>query len=143
MARKQLIKGANAARLEERIARVPVDLGPKVAPERSIFGAITDMELGERVSERGQKADSRPKPSGSGAARPKPPARAKPAEPRPVSAQASRIGPSDFSNAEREAILRCCEDYRNRLPTYLQSVQREVKVIDSVIEKCKSTKRKK
>jgi hypothetical protein len=120
MARKQLVKGANAARLEERIARVPADLGPK----ESIFGAITEMEKGASAS----KEESTAKPS-----------RRKPAQPK--TAQISRIGPSDFTNAEREAILRCCEDYRNRLPIYLQSVQREVKVIDAVIEKCKSAKK--
>jgi hypothetical protein len=117
MARKQLIKGANAARLEERIARVPADLGPKLSPERSIFGAITEMEKDENASK------AKPKPS------------------RRRAAQISRIGPSDFSNAERETIMRCCEDYRNRLPIYLQSVQREVKVIDAVIEKCKAVKK--
>jgi hypothetical protein len=134
MARKQLVKGANAARLEQRIARVPVDLGPKRPPEQSIFSAITDMDKGANEP----KAEPRPRPSHRGAM---PPKRAKWPEPRPESAQTSRIGPSDFSNAEREAIMRCCEDYRNRLPTYLQSVQREVKVIDAVIEKCKAVKR--
>lgn len=128
MARKQLIKGANAARLEERIARVPADLGPKPSPEKSIFGAITEMEKDENAP----TAEPKPKPSRRRAARPKS---------RPESAQTSRIGPSDFSNAERETIMRCCEDYRNRLPIYLQSVQREVKVIDAVIEKCKAVKK--
>jgi hypothetical protein len=141
MARKQLIKGVNAARLEERIARVPADLGPKLSPEQSIFGAITKMEKDENTPK------VKPKPSRRKAARPKPEAQpklAKPPEPgpRPESAQLSRIGPSDFSNAERETILRCCEDYRNRLPIYLLSVQCEVKVIDAVIEKCKAAKRK-
>jgi hypothetical protein len=50
------------------------------------------------------------------------------------------LAPSDFSAAEREAIVRCCSDYRNHLPTYLIAVQKEVKVIDSVIEKCSSSK---
>jgi hypothetical protein len=139
MARKQLIKGANAARLEERIARVPADLGPKLSPERSIFGAITEMERDENAT----KTEPKPKPSRRKAAEPK---KAKPQEPppesRPESTQLSRIGPSDFSNAERETIMRCCADYRNRLPIYLLSVQHEVKVIDAVIEKCMALKKK-
>ncbi|MDA8425681.1 MAG: hypothetical protein M0Z80_06045 [Treponema sp.] len=32
--------------------------------------------------------------------------------------------------------MRCCADYRNRLPIYLLAVQREVEIIDSVIDKC-------
>jgi hypothetical protein len=68
------------------------------------------------------------------------------AEPRPTEAErrlaaARATRTVDFSAAEREAILRCCLDYRNRMPTYLQSAQRELKVIDSVIEKCRQAPR--
>jgi hypothetical protein len=46
MARKQLIKGANAVRVEERISRVPDE--PSI--ERSIFGALKEMESSEARS---------------------------------------------------------------------------------------------
>jgi hypothetical protein len=62
---------------------------------------------------------------------------AKAAEGRP--AKPGRVSPSDFNAAEREAIVRCCSDYRNHLPTYLLAVQKEVQVIDSVIEKCRAS----
>jgi hypothetical protein len=107
MARKRLVKGANAAALEERISRVPADIakGSGSGDDASIFGAIRAMEK-----------KTPPKTEG----------------------KAREI---DFSEAEREAIARCCLDYRNRMPTYLQSVQRELKIIDSVIKKCKSSKK--
>jgi len=108
MARKQLVKGANAARVEERIARVPADLGPgpESAEPQSVFAAIKALE-----------------------------------EPQPPAAKTARISPSDFSQTERETIVRCCSEYRNRLPTYLQATQGELKVIDSVIEKCRAPRK--
>jgi hypothetical protein len=165
MARKQLIKGANAAAVEARISRVPADLD--AAP--SIFSALKAMEAEAPASEKpvspivgkaagptkprtakrpaAKRAPTRAKAPGAdeapGAgnapiAKPEAPvARAKaeiPDRPRP-----SRLGPSDFTKLEREAILRCCTDYRNHLPTYLLAVQREVEIIDSVIEKCQAT----
>jgi hypothetical protein len=106
MARKRLVKGANAAALEERISRVPADIGKSSGSgdDESIFGAIRAMddEAPPRAEDKTRKID--------------------------------------FSVAEREAIARCCLDYRNRMPTYLQSTQRELKIIDSVIKKCKSAK---
>jgi hypothetical protein len=156
MARKQLIKGANAARVEARISRAPADLG--AAP--SIFGALKAMELAASVAAR--PIAPRPpaaSPAGSKAKAPagqkaKTPARQKAKAPvrqepvrqetkaharQPAPAKRKRLGPSDFSAAEREAILRCCTDYRNRLPTYLLAVQKEVTVIDAIIEKCRAS----
>jgi hypothetical protein len=116
MARKQLIKGANAARVEARISRVPADLGADSGEAASsIFGALRAMEAATTVVPI-EKPEARP------SAHPK----------------SGRLGPSDFSAVERETILRCCRDYRNRLPTYLLAVQKELKVLDSVIEKCRS-----
>ncbi|HUW40244.1 MAG TPA: hypothetical protein VMV90_04490 [Rectinemataceae bacterium] len=216
MARKRLIKGANATRVEERIARVPED----IETESNIFRALKALEGAHpdaplpspaRVASTrkpGRSAAKRPasaQPSASAApmkrsaaametsaaqserpqakrsgsrsasrgARKEIPAAAQPSEDPPPAAalvaapafaEASlpaarslpgaahgaapavgpqegvepkrRIGPSDFSAAEREAIVRCCADYRNRLPIYLMAVQREVEIIDSVIEKC-------
>ena len=188
MARKRLIKGANATRVEERIARVPVDVS-EASPVQSIFGALRAMEEGSaqlvtpvaeqarapsltnpepkaRAEPRGRRPPERKRASKKTAAstplalRPEPP-KAVPQpvlqEPAPDKADAvtldpaipavpdkparhNRIGPSDFSAAERAEIVRCCSDYRNRLPTYLLAVQVEVEVIDSVIDKCRTTK---
>lgn len=165
MARKRLIKGANAARVEERIARVPADvalLEPEA--ESSIFDALRALEgaaetrpIAETPPKQPRAIARRPAPSSPApAARPaarKPAAPApKPTAPRPlvprpaaadeaeIPARASRLGPSDFSAAEREAIVRCCSDYKNRLPTYLLAVQKEVRVLDSVIDKCLAAK---
>jgi hypothetical protein len=133
MARKRLIKGSNAARLEERIARVPEDLGP--GREKSIFGAIAEMEKGS--SPRAKAPAPKARPAG---AKTKATERAREEAEEEKSEKPPKLGPANFTSLEREAIVRCCEDYRNRLPTYLQSVQREVRVIDAVIEKCKARK---
>jgi hypothetical protein len=162
MARKRLIKGANAARVEERIARVPADV---TMPESSIFDALRALEgAAGSVPEASPhpappppraKKDKSPavkSPRSRRAAAQRASAEAAPApgvEPDPSTAplpgkdapiRTGRLGPSDFSAAEREAIVRCCSDYRNRLPTYLLAVQKEVKVIDSVIDKCQAAK---
>ena len=163
MARKRLIKGANAARVEERIARVPADVTTlEPGPESSIFDALRALEGAARTAPapspapvpkaeapRNRKAAAPGATSSARAARPSRRKPAPPATPPPPAAPAleaetpkapSRLGPSDFSSAEREAIVRCCSDYKNRLPTYLLAVQKEVKVIDSVIDKCLSAK---
>ncbi len=229
MARKRLIKGANAVRVEERIARVPADVsGPE--PGLGIFDALRAMEAGvaeapapllaaappraepkprvaakktqapnvegkakvevERKTEvlsvkaerktdapsakavqapevRQSKAEPKTKPARSRKATHgrKPGAVPAVVPPSPVHAQApvpaptpvaahtavtehapapeagkphrpGRIGTSDFTATERDTIVRCCSDYRNHLPIYLLAVQREVEIIDSVIEKC-------
>lgn len=181
MARKRLIKGANATRVEERIARVPADvLG--ASPGESIFGALRAMESSAPSAQPTVQPTAQP---------PAPPAAPKPAAKRPSARrvkaakavalkaeapkqaaplreaaptavpesatpvpaardglplegdrrkQARRLSPSDFTAAERAEIVRCCADYRNRLPTYLLAVQYEVEVIDSVIDKCRTPK---
>jgi hypothetical protein len=177
MARKQLIKGANAARVEARISRVPVDLGSGLDAAPSIFGALKAMEADAQVPKPKASAPTparplpKPKAPAKSPAKPKAERRAEPkvetkAEPEaatparleteaidspqraadiipiepeaPLQPKPGRIGPSDFTAVEREAILRCCKDYRNHLPTYLLAVQREVMIIDSVIEKCQA-----
>lgn len=125
MARKQLIKGTNALRVEERIARVPADLQAEGDEDESgaegIFRALKNLE------------DTKAKPQKESLAPEKKQA--------PAQAQAKRIGPSDFSAAERAAIVASCLDYRNRLPIYLQSVQAELRVLDAVIAKCEAAGR--
>jgi hypothetical protein len=191
VARKRLINGANATRVEERIARVPADvLAAEAGP--SIFGALRAMETSskELVKPSSEPAQSLPgqaagpvepaiaapptapgprsQSAAPGPAQRKSSARNSPrkrvettspspkkaveaAEPEAVAAASEaapaekaprhgRVGPSDFSAAERAEIVRCCSDYRNRLPIYLQAVQLEVEVIDSVIEKCRTSK---
>lgn len=158
MARKQLIKGANASRVEERIARVPADL---VVQGSTIFGAIKAMERDSAAT----------KPAPTAAPKKAAPRKAAPKQAEPMMAEPKRLEPgkpakpesaakpvvpeqraalapsggklkvSDFTAQEREAIVRCCSDYRNRLPTYLLAVQKEVRIIDSVIEKCRAHKK--
>lgn len=118
MARKRLVKGTNAARLEERIARVPADIEPE--GEMSIFSAIKELEEDEAKAARGAEP---PRPSAA-------------AKDRTGHRPQPRLGPGSFSAAERETIMRCCRDYRNRLPTYLQATRRELGLIDAIIEKC-------
>jgi hypothetical protein len=155
MARKRLIKGANAERVEARISRVPADLGAQAGEDASIFGALRALEgAAAAVPKRAaaSQAASVPKRAAASQAasvpkRAAPPA-AKTAAKGPAVASSGqsakiasqpkreRLRPIEFSAAERRAILRCCTDYRNRLPTYLLSAQKEIKVIDSIIEKC-------
>jgi hypothetical protein len=158
VARKRLIKGANASRVEERIARVPSDLVLQEAGP-SIFGALRALEGGSAAAqpetlEPEGLGESSPiakfetrlaKKANPRAAVKTTPAAAPNLEPSsdegPASRRAggsARLRASDFTAAEREAIVRCCSDYRNHLPTYLLSVQKEVKIIDSVIDKCKA-----
>jgi len=133
MARKRLIKGANAARVEARISRVPADIGDGA----SIFGALRALE-GDAAPQAAARpvakatAKATAKAIGKGPAAEAPGRAAKAASP----PRRDKLRPIDFSAAERRAILHCCKDYRNRLPTYLLSVQKEVKVLDSIIEKC-------
>jgi hypothetical protein len=161
MARKQLIKGANAARVEARISRVPADLGAASGEAPSIFGALKAMEEGAKAAKPTSAVAAPPAPAPKPAKRPAKAKAESPAKPKaasraptapdkperapdiiplapapPPQPKPGRIGPSDFTAVEREAILRCCRDYRNHLPTYLLAVQKEVKIIDSVIAKC-------
>jgi hypothetical protein len=149
MARKHLIKGANAARVEERISRVPADLGAVQGEAPSIFGALKAMEAEAKAAKPAIAAKPtvavppRQRPAARrGPSKTRPPAAASVARiipierPEPLKPKPGRIGPSDFTQIEREAILRCCREYRNHLPTYLLAVQKEVRIIDSVIEKC-------
>jgi hypothetical protein len=148
VARKRLIKGANASRVEERIARVPADLAGPEAGGGGIFGALRAMEaVAAAEPKNGPQATPRAVPKArKNAETPKPAAIKKSAARKPSRAAApsekppekpGRLGPSDFTQAEREEIVRCCSNYRNQLPIYLLAVQKEVKVIDSVIGKCK------
>ena len=154
MARKQLIKGANASKVEERIARVPADL--LVQGPATIFGAIKAMEEGSAETKPEPAAAPEKAPPKKAPPKKAPQMKAEPERPEPAipapatkpAAPEARFEPSggklkvsDFTASEREAIVRCCSDYRNRLPTYLLAVQREVEIIDSVIEKCRAKKK--
>jgi len=167
MARKQLIRGANAARVEARIARVP-DEALSPFEGRSIFGEIKALEEGGRLAQIAPAPMPRPAPKplasggkragapapqsarrASGAGAPIPVPARRPASPQgpaasspePRRAKRPKLRASDFTPAERKEILLCCVEYRNRLPTYLQSAMREVEIIDSIIAKCGGTPR--
>ena len=154
MARKRLIKGANAVRVEERIARVPVDVSlPQFEPGSGIFDALRAMEApkvlkapAERsgTAVQGRSPKRKPAPVSAPTAAPVPalvprtsPARASGTPSKPT--KPGRVGTSDFTAKERETIVRCCTDYRNHLPIYLLAVQMEVEIIDSVIDKCRAS----
>ncbi len=122
MARKQLVKGANAAKVEERIARVPPDInGP------AIFKALREVE--------------EPKKTPAPVSKKKKPAQKTKADKAPaapaVSAKKKSTRQKDvrFSGREKEMIVKSCIEYRNSLPVYLKSVQEDVKVIDKIVMK--------
>jgi hypothetical protein len=141
------MKGANALRVEERIARVPADLGGPAEAETGIFEALKSLELkdgsagGARRAAKPPRRSAAPRrlePEGTareGAAR----KGAEPEEKAPLAAE--RLGPSSFTAAERRAIVVSCTEYRNRLPIYLQSAKREVEIIDSILRKCSRAER--
>jgi hypothetical protein len=163
MARKQLIRGANAARVEARLSRVPDEPSGGADEGRSIFEELRAMEgAGGRPPAARRAAAAAPvkktaaAPARKAAAKPATTSAAKPATktaaarapvkrtaaaraPKPAAKPAAarpRIGSSSFTAAERAEIRRCCEDYRVRLPTYLKSARKEVELLDSIIAKC-------
>jgi hypothetical protein len=156
MARKQLIKGANAARVEARLARVPDEPSGGADEGKSIFEELRAMEgVGGRPAAKAapavsaKKVAAKPAPKmpirkSAAKAATKPPAKAAPAAPTASAKKAAakvaparpRLGSSNFTAVERAEIRRCCEDYRVRLPTYLKSARKEVELIDSIIAKC-------
>jgi hypothetical protein len=138
------MKGANALRVEERIARVPLDLVRPAGGEIGIFEAIKALGRDDEESREAPRQRPRPQPASG---RPK---AAQEAVPKAASAArgraaareaAARLGPESFSKAERRAIVLSCTEYRNRLPTYLLSAKREVEIIDSILRKCERAER--
>ncbi len=142
MARKRLTKGANALRVEDRIARVPADLAGPRAEGSGVFEAL---RLLERESEEGGGEPRRPpeprpvapraKAEPERAGKPRQAAKAA-AAPESGHEPRGKLGPGSFTKAERRAIVVSCTEYRNRLPTYLQSAAREVEILDSILRKC-------
>ena len=45
----------------------------------------------------------------------------------------------DLKSEEVELVLKACEKYRWTLPSYLQSVQHELELVDEVLEKLRAT----
>jgi hypothetical protein len=128
MARKRLTKGANALRVEERIARVPADLGRPAEAETGIFEAL------RKLDQKDGPAEQRPARAAKAAGLARAPVASARAAAEHVAAE--RLGPGSFTQAERRAIVVSCTEYRNRLPTYLKSAKREVEIIDSILSKC-------
>jgi hypothetical protein len=134
MARKKLIRGANAARVEERIANPPGDLeGPTIfqllRAEEPPQGPLSRSPAGEKP--RSNRRRAVPAPVG-----PKEPPReaAQPGAPEKRRGRAAVA----LSMEERGLLVKACRSYRNSLPTYLRSVQREVALIDGLIGKLSS-----
>jgi len=131
------MKGANALRVEERIARVPLDVIRSAEGDTGVFEALKDLEREARSAGREPpRVESRAKPEASRSkTAPRAPAVRSPES---GSEAARRLGPDSFTKAERRAIVVSCTEYRNRLPTYLQSAKGEVEIIDSILRKCGS-----
>jgi hypothetical protein len=139
MARKRLTKGANALRVEERIALVPLDVVRPAEGETGIFKALRALERDDGPVPEPRR---RPRAAAKGAAAKRAAAKPTPAAAAPArraisgGEDSARLGPLSFSDAERGAIVVCCTEYRNRLPTYLLSAKKEVEIIDSILKKC-------
>ncbi len=172
MARKKLIKGPNAERVEQRIAQVPKDI-----TETSIFKVLKEIEeksktqnqeiLNEIVTEEeAEKVKEQPKKDVNEKRKISKKARTKKSKKKLSPLQEALIGEVSpvheekpegeekteekgkskkrkaekkisFTKAEKEIIVKSCINYKNSLPIYLKSVQREVKLIDNVIKKLK------
>jgi hypothetical protein len=153
MARKQLIAGSNARRLEDRISRVP----PDIRDEGGIFRELRmreetdDLAKADEVAQTDDvvHADIAAKEPGSipkrSSARPRPAAKAPQKKPASGSAARLEVKPEKnngsrstipFTRHERELISKCCVEYRNHLPIYLKSVRHEVNLLESIIRKC-------
>jgi hypothetical protein len=147
MARKRLTKGTNALRVEERIAKVPIDLVRRPETGSGVFEALKKLEdrteaSGTDTRPETKKQDeltpqkknvaSKPKAGETGEKR----ASNTQKERKPEEKSERRLGPDSFTKAERRAIVRSCTDYRNRLPIYLRSAMHDVEILDSIIRKC-------
>ncbi len=184
MARKKLIKGPNAERVEQRIAQVPEDI-----TETSIFKVLKEIEEKskseneEAIEEVIKEKRTRKKRTKKKRATKKETTTSSPESEAPkkrTTLQEALIGgkpieinstddslePTEdlqeektdetateekkattkkkrgdrkvsFTKAEKEIIIKSCTNYKNTLPIYLKSVQREVKLIDNVIKKLK------
>ncbi len=151
MARKRLIKGPNAERVEKRIAQVPEDI-----TETNIFKVLKEIEERSKASQpvethtniemqpekRGKEPSGRkPKRAVNGTTKTKHEQNKK-SSPKPVKGKTSKnttvlkSGASiKFTKSEKEIVIKSCKAYRNTLPIYLKSVQKEVKTIDGIIKK--------
>lgn len=54
------------------------------------------------------------------------------AQPRETSTAETKL---KLSEAERSVLLQACKDYRASLPSYLQSKQTEMRILDELIRK--------
>lgn len=106
MARKQLIKGPNAQRVEKRIAKIPEDLS-----EGNIFRLLKEEE--EKDAKTGEGTQTLIKRKTPGA----------------------KKKAINLTKSEREIIVKSCTAYKHSLPIYLRYVQDELKIVDAIIKK--------
>lgn len=147
MARKRLIKGPNAERVEKRIAQVPEDI-----TETNIFKVLKEIEERSKSSQPAethtnieiQTEKKSKEPSGRNhkktvikTTKTKHPAeKNKKSSPKPAKGKVLKSGASiKFTKSEKEIVIKSCKAYRNTLPIYLKSVQKEVRTIDTIIKK--------
>ncbi len=134
MARKRLIKGPNAERVEKRIAQVPEDI-----TETNIFKVLKEIEERSKSSqpvETHTNIEIRPEKRAVTGTTKHDTGKNKKSPPNPVKGKRLKAGASiKFTKSEKEIVIKSCKAYRNTLPIYLKSVQKEVKTIDGIIKK--------
>ena len=136
MARKKLTQGPNAARVARRIAQVPQD-----TKEGNIFTAIRDIDPGEQEvrtesASTGDRQNPKREPS-RGEQEPQQEHDPEAARGRKKESTGRRPAGTGvrLTELEKELIVRSCREYKNNLPSYLQSVQRELETLDGIIAK--------
>lgn len=164
MARKKLIKGSNAERVEKRIANTPEDVNDKI----SVFSVLKEVEenklklypadektklpepeqLPEKVIKK-KKASKKTKEFEKKTNKNNRKAKKDlPAEEKTLfeenddkelrsSVKKSSKSTFRFNKNEKDIIVKSCKAYKNTLPIYLRYVQEEVKTIDEIIRKLK------
>ena len=164
MARKKLIKGSNAERVEKRIANTPEDVNDKI----SVFSVLKEVEenklklypadektklpeheqLPEKVIKK-KKASKKTKEFEKKTNKNNRKAKKDlPAEEKTIFAENDDKEPGNsvkksskstirFNKNEKDIIVKSCKAYKNTLPIYLRYVQEEVKTIDEIIRKLK------
>ncbi len=147
MARKRLIKGPNAERVEKRIADAPEDI-----TETSIFKVLKEIEEKSKKTNKKQKTTEgnqsekvsrktkKRKKSEATPSHENLPETAIIQEKQATETEETRTSlrkAIKFTKAEREIIRKSCISYKNTLPIYLKAFQNEVKIIDNVLKKLK------
>lgn len=134
MARKHLIKGTNATRVEERIGNVPLDL----SSTDSIFQKINAMKKDEDSIKKSKRNPSVKKQNNTSSSSV---SKKLKEEENLVQISQQEIPKQEesivhFSKPEKELIIKCCKNYKNTIPSYLRVYQNELKLISHILLKC-------